>query len=289
MLGVHKNGSRPFIHVAGPSGAGKTALVEALLGAFTGPVICVRGQRDDRLREPKESAPARDAELGQYRKAGASGVARYRFGGAEEDRDSFFSTDFMNDYSQAVVIEGDCPLAYTDLVVFVAPPLAAGTSLLECVERPERAKAVEGFQALLRPGALQKALADGRQEEILEMARVYAQGLQRGLGAMHGRGRRRPSLTKEWCVTARLRGIERAGLVVINARSPREKAAGQRMLPDLARLRTDDELRVAVLGSLAHRVPVTSVVADLTDRKDAAMRKALTRIKRTISQRLGPR
>jgi hypothetical protein len=90
-------------------------------------------------------------------------------------------------------------------------------------------------------------------------------------------------------VTPRLRGIERAGLVVINARSPREKAAGQRMLPDLARLRTDDELRVAVLGSLAHRVPVTSVVADLTDRKDAAMRKALTRIKRTISQRLGPR
>src|ERR1019366_6984873 len=233
--------------------------------------------------------PARDAELGRYRKAGASGVARYRFAGDDEDRDSFFSTDFMNDYSQAVLIEGDCPLEHVDLVVFVAPPLATGTPLLECVERPERAEAVDKFQALLRPGALQAALGAGRQDELMEMARVYRESLERVLGAMSGGRRRRPSLTKEWGVTPALRGIERAGLVVVNARSGKEHAAGQRMLPELARLRTDDEIRVAVLGRFAHRLPVTTVVADLTDAKDAGMRKAIARAKRTISQRSGRR
>ena len=31
----------------------------------------------------------------------------------------------MSDYSKAVLIEGDCPVEYVDLEVFVAPPLPA--------------------------------------------------------------------------------------------------------------------------------------------------------------------
>jgi len=280
---------RAFIHVAGPAGAGRTTFVEALLGACTGPVICVRSERDDRLREPKESAPARDAELGRYRKAGASGVARYRFGGDDEDRDSFFSTDFMNDYSQAVVIEGDCPLEYVDLVVFVGPPLAPGVPLIERTERPERLAAVEKLEALgaelLRPGGLRAALEAGREEELLEASRIYQESMDRIMRAMSRRDSRPPSLTAEWTVAETHRGIEKAGLVVINARSTKEHAAGESMLPELTRLRTDDEIRVAVLGRFAHRLPVTTVVADLTDAKDAGTRKAVARAKRTISQR----
>ena len=37
---------RAYIHVAGPKGFGKTTLVEAVLGAFDGPAIAVRCQRD---------------------------------------------------------------------------------------------------------------------------------------------------------------------------------------------------------------------------------------------------
>jgi hypothetical protein len=37
-------------------------------------------------------------------------------------------TDFMNDYSNAVAIEGDCPVGFVDLRVYVAPPLEEGES-----------------------------------------------------------------------------------------------------------------------------------------------------------------
>jgi hypothetical protein len=93
------------------------------------------------LEERAQSVPARDTELRRYREAGASGVARYRFP-EDDDRDSFFSTEFMNDYSKAVVIEGACPLEHVDLEVFVAPPLPAGVPLLERRERSNGGTAI---------------------------------------------------------------------------------------------------------------------------------------------------
>ena len=101
---------RAYIHVTGLEGSGKTTLVEAILGAFDGPAITVRCRRDDDLDESVESAPARDAELRRYREAGASGAARFAFPAEEEDGDSFFCSKVMSDYSEAVLIEGDCPV-----------------------------------------------------------------------------------------------------------------------------------------------------------------------------------
>ena len=70
---------RALIHVAGPSGAGKTTLIEVLLRRLGEIVICVRAMRDDSLRTPMESQPKNHPELRHYRDAGASGVALYRF------------------------------------------------------------------------------------------------------------------------------------------------------------------------------------------------------------------
>jgi hypothetical protein len=282
---------RAYIHVAGPGGAGKTTFIEALLRAFHGPTICVRGERDDRLRGPRESSPARDTELCRYRAAGASGVARYRFPVAAKDRDAFFSMDFMNDYSLAIVVEGDCPLKHVDLVVFVAPPLPPGVPLAERTERPERLKAIEKIQglagALVRPGGLREALRASSQDELLEAARIYEESFDRVIGTL---GRRRGtsralSLTAEWTLAPTHRGLERAGLVVLNVRAQDAHEAAERMLPEIARLRTDDEIRIAVLGRFAHRMPVTAVVADLANAKDPGTRKAIARAKRTIVQR----
>ena len=87
--------------------------------------ICVRTERDPKLRKELESAPKAHAELRRYREAGASAVALYRF--AEPSMDAFFTTAFMQDYSEAVFIEGDCPIDYVDLSVFVAPVPSRGT------------------------------------------------------------------------------------------------------------------------------------------------------------------
>jgi molybdopterin-guanine dinucleotide biosynthesis protein len=99
---------RTYIHIAGPKGAGKTMLAEAVLRAFEGPTIAVRCERDHRLAEAEETKGARDPEVRRYRAAGATGAARLRFTTEDEDGDSFFCCDVMSDYSTAVLIEGDC-------------------------------------------------------------------------------------------------------------------------------------------------------------------------------------
>ena len=93
----------------------------------------------------------------RYRKAGATGAALFEFSGKDIGSDEFFMTDLMQDYSQGVVIEGDDPLVYVDVRVYIAPALPAAASLFVRRERDrvgeERAKvdALERF--LRRPGA----------------------------------------------------------------------------------------------------------------------------------------
>ena len=97
-----------LVHIAGPGGAGKTTFIERLFDAEVAFATCVRGQRDGKLWKERESAPKANAELRRYREAGASAVALYRF--AEPNMDAFFMSKVMQDYSEAVFIEGNCPI-----------------------------------------------------------------------------------------------------------------------------------------------------------------------------------
>ena len=98
---------RALVHVTGPAGAGKTTFIERLLDAEVAFAICVRAQREVKRRKAQESAPKAHAELRRYRAAGAGAVSLYRFG--EPSPDEFFTSDFMQEYSEAVFIEGDRP------------------------------------------------------------------------------------------------------------------------------------------------------------------------------------
>ncbi len=251
---------RAYIHVAGPEGSGKTTLVEAILGAFDGPAISVRCRRNDDLDESIESAPMRDAELRRYREAGASGTARFDFPGEDGDGDGFFCSRVMGDYSKAVLIEGDCPVDYVDLAVFVAPPLPAGSALLRRTKR--RALAVAA-------SALDQLLLGGRSRDAMVGESFGARG------PVHG----------HWELAPTHHGLERAGLVVVNVRARDDIVAADRMLVEIARIRSDDDVRAAVLGRFAHRTKVTSVVADLSDPMNAGTKKTLARIKRPLAHR----
>src|SRR5450755_4912431 len=92
-------------------------------------VIAARCVRDDTLRQFRETTPGSQPELRRYREAGAIGAALLTFPGDADLSDSFFTTDLMMDYSQAVVLEGDSPLRFVDLRVFVAPAPAEGEKL----------------------------------------------------------------------------------------------------------------------------------------------------------------
>lgn len=239
---------RALVHVAGPAGAGKTTFIERLLDAEVALAICIRAERDSKLRRGQGSAPESHAELSRYREGGASAVARYRF--AEPSVDAFFTTAFMQDYSEAVFIEGDSPIDYVDLAVFVAPVPAKGHSLLRRVVRDHTASHEASIMRL------SEALDDPD-----------------------------PAPAERWALEEGYEGIERAQLVVVNIRDEQERPAAKALLDELSRLRKDDVVFREAVGPRGNKLPITAVAADLLNPKDAGLKKAVARVKRATQRR----
>lgn len=284
---------RALVHVAGPPQAGKTTLVERLLEASVAFSICVRAHRDATLRKEKESAPKAHPELRRYRAAGASAVALYRF--ADVNMDAFFTTEFMDDYSEAVFIEGDRPIDHVDLSVFVAPPAAKGHTLLRRVVRDRAAEhqaSLEHFAlALESPDAMARLLgAGGLDERILSIVLNRPRALddlRRSLKSKLGAAKRvpAPAPSEHWALDDPYVGIEHAQVVVVNVRSALDRDAAGALLDDIARLRTDDVIFRDVMGVRGNKLPITAAVADLSSSNDAGLKRVASRVKRATSPR----
>ena len=285
---------RALIHVAGPAGAGKTTLVEHLLRACPSRSLLVaRCVRDDRLRAPKEERPRASTELRRYRKAGASNAVLYRFPESHADADAFYSSHLMEDYSEGVLLEGDRPLEFVDLTVFVAPPVAEGGSLLRRILRDragENARARDALQALLHePDGVERLFASHLGDLGGLLAPTIAKRrdeTRRELLAAIEKERRAPPPppTEHWALADRYEGIAAAQVVVVNVRDEDERRRGATMLEDVTRLRRDEVVFGDVLGWRGSRVPITAVVADLCDRRDPGLRRALARIVRAFAR-----
>ncbi len=282
---------RALIHVAGPQNAGKTTLIEQVLRAFDGLVLAARCVRDDSLRRSREAAPKRHPELSRYREAGAIEAAFFTFPGSDIDSDEFYMTRLMEGYSQAVVLEGDCPLSFVDLRVYVAPPLEAGGSLLVRRKRDrakeERKKAIAMEQLLREPDGVARWL----KQMIGGPAAAFARGspelleeTRAGLLAALEKVRKAPprAATEHWAIAEGYGGIEHAQVVVANVRGDSERQDVSRLLSDLDRLRKNKEIFDDVLGWRGKKTPITAVAADLADSKNQGTKKAIARIKRSF-------
>ncbi len=86
-----------------------------------------------------------------------------------------------------------------------------------------------------------------------------------------------PKPVAVWSVTSPYAGIEHAGLVLVNVRGETERDGGERLVADIVRLRKDRALFTAILSYRGTRTPITALVADITDPRDAGRRKALAR------------
>jgi hypothetical protein len=91
-----------------------------------------------------------------------------------------------------------------------------------------------------------------------------------------------PRPVEHWAVLEQFEGIQRAGLVVVNIRDASERSAAEQLLVDLARLRKDDALFKDILGRRGRRTPITAVVANISDGRDAGRKKAVARVRRAI-------
>jgi hypothetical protein len=249
--------SRAIIHVTGPPGSGKTTFVQdVLLSSRWLSTLAARCTLDPTLRRPVEASPARHSELERYRAAArVPACALYRFPPSVSEF-AFFETRLMESPSEAVVLEGDCPVSSVDLRVFIAPPLPAGRSLLT-----------------RRPGG-------GWRSQTARRAR----DMQRLIAELTRAGFLQAESGEPWTVEEPYQDIENAGLVVVNVRTQDEADGAARLLAELPRLRQDEEVRRDVLGPLGRRIPITAVAADLDDLRHPGTRKAMARVKRAVQK-----
>jgi len=281
---------RALVHVGGPPGVGKTTLVEAIsadLGPF---VLAARCIRDDSLRESRETAPRAHPELRRYREAGATGAALFAFPERDVGSDAFFMTRLMEDYSEFAVLEGDNPLEFVDLAVFVAPAPGRGQGLFVRRKRDrareERAKAAALERLLGRPDGVADFLEGVVGGPIVELARKRPALLEEARtkllqGIAQARRAPPPPPTEHWAVAGGYQGVEQAQLVVVNIRTEAERPRAEQLVADVGRLRKDAGLFHDILGSRGTRIPVTAVVANLADPRDRGTRKALARVRRS--------
>ena len=275
---------RPLIHVGGPPGAGKTAFVASMLAVHDEEAfIVVRARRDTSLPAPRVtfrvSDVERDPELRRYLDADAMTAVGYAFGSASVD--DFFMAEFMQEYSTAIIIEGDDPVGLADLYVHVVA--ASADAVL--ARQQQKSAPVDLGSALLA------LLADAGISPDQARLRLAKDVQRRGVGAAkplpaRGAGRRAASPgtpALRWTISGAHDGIARAQLVVITLRGDDERERGDALLAEVVRLRGDPEVFADLRHQLGSgRIPITAVVADLTNRKDPGTRKALARVRRTL-------
>lgn len=284
---------RAIIYVAGPEGAGKTTFIEAVLQRVDPPVLAARCRRDDRLAEPEETSPRTDPELRRYLDAGADGVAQFTFPSAAASTDDFFTTDLMADYSRAVVLEGDNPLSYVDLSVFVAPAPHQRERLFvrRSTSRPGRRKQVADLkQQFEDPAGIAELMGQMVGEPLAAMMRARPDLFEAARAELLDKLARAqdapaPAPTKRWAVSERYVGIERAQLAIVNVRDDDEHRRADELLSDLVKLRQDKELSSDILGYRGTRIPITAVVGNLADPADPALKKAIAKVRRVVQSR----
>lgn len=280
---------RALLHVAGPPGVGKTTFIERFLERELALAICVRAEQDPELRREQETAPKRHSELRRYRESGASDAVLYRF--PRPDADAFYDSDVMADYSEAVVVEGDCPVEVVDLSIFVAPSPRPGELLLRRALRDRSAEHRASIQRYATALESRESLASSLAQEMGEPLATIALGrpemLDDMLGAMReglekARRGHPPEATEHWVLGDRYRGLERAQLVIVSLRPEDDPERAHELCAEIPRLRKDQDVFDDLIGPLGNRVPITAVVADLREPSDVGLRKCFARVRRTL-------
>ncbi len=285
---------RAYIHVGGPQGSGKTTFVEAVLDGNDEAILTARCVRNDALRRARETAPKGHPELRRYRQAGASGAALFAFPESDIGSDAFFMTNLMSDYSEGVIVEGDNPLAFVDLEVFIAPVPQAGEQLFirrtRDLAAQDRAK-IDAWERLLgEPDGAARWLSQQVGGALVEFARKKPELFESARTTMLAglsQARKGPAAmpTAYWALAEPYAGLGHAGLVVVSIRGDAERAAAERLVADVARLRKDENIFKDVLSFPGSRALITTVVANLTDRDDLGRKKALARVRRALRAR----
>lgn len=279
---------RVYIWVDGPARAGKTTLVKRLLESNRSrDLMAARFQETTSVRAPLED-PRGNVETEAYAAAGATNTLLYRFRPRQRDRagQAFWDTLFIEDYSQGIVFEGKLhPDLHPDLVVYVTRPLAPGDSLLAQGDRVVTRISLRDYlgamaqaQASEDPAAEEVATEPEGEDEIEipdEVGRQLARYAREGV----------PITQRGWLLKDGYSGIAEAAVVAVNVRGEQERPEAERLVQEIRRIREKPDIRKDILGWRGSGRQISLFIANLADRRDRKLQKALARIKRAFVPR----
>jgi hypothetical protein len=255
---------REYVWIDGPPASGKTTFIERLIVATRNELVLAA--RFVPAKTPKQSGPAKgNDETKRYADAGAIGTMLFRVP-SQPDPDAFWSSEFIENYSRAIIIEGAVveEILSPSLVVCVMCPLPEGESLL-----------VKGARAPRRIDRDSMAITE----------QVLFKNDPKRLGALHEFERMIPALGLTprgggWAIRDDSAGVTQAAVIVINVHDEGERPAAERLAAEVRRIREDAEIKNDVIGLRdAKRQPII-VIANLANAKDKELKKAITRVKR---------
>ena len=275
---VRESRGRWIVHLTGPSGAGKTTLARQLVAGNRSRAIAVL-----------HSAPAGGthdgdaADLALLRDAGAI-FAEQMLWRPDAEADDLESADFWEEFWDVLLVEGPLPPGLdADLVVFVtAAPRAVGPI---CVQQSHTD---DDHPDLL----LLRSLLDAGHEPREVLRQVLRRSFGPALDAVTdevlakvatARSATCPAAASKrrlrWRVASPWQGIERASVVVVNARTAAQAERGRQFVASWQAARLEPDI-ARDLSAVGGRRPVTAVVGNLQDPRDAAVRSVAAKIRR---------
>ena len=269
---------RAVVQVVGPPGAGATMLIERLLRSNRSRWMCAV-----RIRPPGDREAAA-AERERYAAAGAmpavvvdepEGVGASVWE-ALQGHEALLACD-------VVLLEGG-PVGprEVDLVVFVAPPLAAGEPLL--VEERREVGRVDGETALafllgLDPNRASD-VPDEIDEEDVEVVETYALSDREAAAMQRLLDEGLPSMRDGAWLRDGWEPIADADLAVVNVRPDDDPAAVHATRAVIEGLRADARWQVGAAARRRDAGPRRCHVGDLSDPRDDGARRLIDAIKR---------
>ena len=280
---------RAYIWVDGPTGVGKTMLVERFLQSNRSRlVMAARLVETDQVKQPSEDRPG-DGDPDRYERAGAFHSIRYRYPPGEQGRAAgdFFRTSFIEQYSEGIIFEGrSLTDLEADLFLFVTRPLPEGEDLVEMRSREEARIGLRTYLALASGGSPDE-LDEGPPDEDLELDMEDGEVIEEieipdevGRKLLEWAEKGVPVTREVWTLRDDHQGLARAGLVVVNIHDESERSAAERLAAQIRRIREDKQISEDVLGWNSRRRLKSIHIANLADRRDLELKKVVAKIKR---------
>ncbi|HEO70538.1 MAG TPA: hypothetical protein ENN80_04695 [Candidatus Hydrogenedentes bacterium] len=290
---------RAYVWVDGPSGAGKTTLIEHVLKSNRSRLLSVaRFVETDAVDHFVENSEGNE-ETKRFEDASVIASALFQYP-PEENRaelDRFWDSEFILDYSEGIIFEGPATAVIpADLHVYVLRPLPEPEPIVHKESHEVARLSLDDimspaflFGNTLKNEAALSALGRGKETPEQDLKQLMEAVRERILEDIDPEQRRRleegiPAIENKWHINPAWPRLAYAQTVVINIHDESERPAAELLASELRRIHADEEILHDLVGFRGGHHRISIFIANLSDSRDKALQKAIARMKRPLDQ-----